>query len=190
MTTEMSLATRNLLALRGLGTIAPRTLQMAQDHHPDHRVFSSQGMPFPCPANGVMKAYTDIDFRRTKPKDIPEGMVAAKKRNYPKDRAKRQLGKSKWDFQYMASGSSIAIRINYPKNHELYWSEYLRIRATGLASLWYQKSRGYVDADFQVQTSEEEISVGKLRNGDDVLASHIVFWRIDGTPVDPEFQGN
>lgn len=190
MQLNASVAARNIAALRSLGSVAPRGLEHAQENHPDHRVFSSQGMPFPCPANGIMKAYADIDFRNTKPNELPQSLVAPKKRNYPSTRAAVPLGRSKWDFQYMKSGSSIAVRLSYPQGHEQYWTEYHRIRASGLAIVHYQKRRGYIDSSFMVQTSEELISVGKLVTGDDILVPHIVFWRIDGTHLDPEFQGN
>ncbi len=189
LSNNTSVSQRNIAALRSLTSMAPRRLERAQESHPDHRVYSSEGQPFPCPANGIMKAFSDIDFRNTKPQDLPEGMIAIKKRNYPKVRASRALGKSKWDFPYMKSGASMAVRISYPKDHELYWTEYTRIRNIGIRMWKYQRSKGYIDAGFMIQTSEEDISVGKLSNGDDVLAPHVVFWRIDGTQLDPDFQG-
>lgn len=193
MSLNVSIAKRNKAALRSLGSIAPRTLERVQENHPDHRVFSDQGMPFPCPSNGVMRSYNDIDFRNTKPKDLPEGMMPMKKNpNYPGTHASGPLGKSKWDFQYMSSGQSIAVRIGYPRGHELYLSEFRRIRKVGMGMWRYQKGRGYIDQGFLVQTSDEDISVGKLRNGDDILAPHIVFWRIDGTKLEKnlDYQGN
>jgi hypothetical protein len=136
-----------------------------------------------------MKAYADIDFRRTTPKDLPEGMMAPRKHRYPKKRNSGSLGKSKWDFAYMEPGASMAVRIAYPKDHEQYDTELSRIKSIGLKMCRYQISKGYIDEGFIVQTSEEMISVGKLSNGDDVLAPHIVFWRLDGTHLDPDFQG-
>lgn len=192
MATNISVAARNIAALRSMSTISARSLQNAQQNHPDHRVYSTQGMPFPCPANGIVSplAFTDIDFRNTGPVDLPEGMVPMKRNSYPETRSEGPLGKSKWDFQYMKSGASIAVRVPVPRNSDLFDSEFKRIRNIGIRMWRYQKAKGYIDQGFLIQTSDEDISIKKLRNGDDVLAPHIVFWRIDGTRLDPNYQGN
>lgn len=190
MSLDTSITTRNIATLRSTPIIGARTLQYAQDSHPDHRVFSTQGNPFPSPANGMMKSFADIDFRNTSPEDLPEGMVARKTRASPQNRASPILGKSKWDFQYMESGASIAVRLKYAVFHELYLSEFERVRKIGIRMVHYQKTRGYIDPGFLVQTSAEDVVVTLLPNGYEVLAPHIVFWRIDGTPIDPEYQGN
>jgi hypothetical protein len=180
---------RNISALKGMKQFAVRSLEQRQLRHPDHRFLSVDAKPFPCPVNAVIKAASDIDFRATKPKDLPEGMNAPRKRATPATYTPRtNLGKSKWDFQYMESGNSIAIPVQVSESNDFQFRrEVARIKGCGRGVLRYQKNRGYVDPGFLIQTSVEDIVIKTLPNGDPVTKPHVVFWRIDGTPIDPAY---
>jgi hypothetical protein len=168
---------------------AVRSLEQRQLRHPDHRFLSVENKPFPCPVNAVVKYAADIDFRATRPGDLPKGMAAPRKLKTPRTYTPRtDLGKSKWDFQYMASGNSIAIPVLESESNDYrFRKEVYRIKNCGKNVLRYQKNRGYVDPGFLVQTSVEDIVVKTLPNGDQVTKPHVVFWRIDGTQIDPAY---
>lgn len=185
-TTHSTLSGRNLAALKRLPGAGLRTLQHQQVNHPDHRIMTDIGGSLPCPVNGVVKQLADLDFRRTSDSDLPTGIVYPRTRDYPQHTSKGPLGRSKWDFEYMEPGNSIACRIwSSPKDPVAFQNEYKRIRSSGMAMCRYKRLRGYISLDFKVQTILEEIEVSKLANGDPVTAPHIVFWRIDGTKADP-----
>lgn len=185
-TTHTTISGRNLAALKRLPGAGLRTLQHQQVNHPDHRVMTDTGGHLPCPVNGVVKHSSDIDFRRTSDADLPSGISYPRTRDYPQTTSKGPLGRSKWDFEYMEPGNSIASRIWVsPKDAKAFNKEYSRIRRIGMAMCRYKRLRGYISLDFKVQTSVEEIVVSRLANGDPVTAHHIVFWRIDGTKADP-----
>jgi hypothetical protein len=178
-----SVAAINIASLRSMPSMSARTLEGRQLHHPDHRSTSEEGRPFPCPSNGIMRAYQDIDFRDTKIKDLPKGLVARKKSNQARRQGK-SLGKSKWDFAYMKSGNSLAVPVQVREDHEDFNKECHRIRAIGLRMCAYQKSKGYIEEGFEVQTSIEQVIIRRLGNGTPVTQPHVVFWRIDGTHLE------
>lgn len=188
-TTHTTRASSNLATLRKISGVNVGVLQHFQHNHPDHRVSTDSGGHLPCPVNGVVRVTTDIDFRKTTDSDIPEGMMAPRTRASPSEINRGPLGRSKWDFEYMESGNSIAVRIGVsPANTEAFHKECARIRGIGMAMSRYKRLRGYVSLDFKLQTSIEEIEVSRLPNGDSVLAHHLVFWRVDGTKADPYYR--
>jgi hypothetical protein len=178
-----SVAALNIASLRSMSSMTARPLSKRQLDHPDHRSGSEEGRPFPCPSNGIMKTYQDIDFRDTKAKDMPKTLIARKKSAQYR-RESKSLGKSKWDFAYMKSGNSLAVPVLVPEGHDDFSKECNRIRGIGLRMCAYQKSRGYIEEGFEIQTSIENVVISRLRNGTPVVQPHMVFWRIDGTHLD------
>lgn len=187
MTTTQSPRTlRNLAALKRLPGAGLRTLQHQQVNHPDHRVMTDVGGHLPCPSNGIVKQTSDMDFRRTINDDIPSGMNFPRSHDYPQHTSKGPLGRSKWDMEYMEPGNSIATRIwASPTDDAAIRREYTRIRNIGMTMCRYKRVRGYISLDFKIQTTLEDIIVGTLPGGLPIKAPHIVFWRVDGTKIDP-----
>jgi hypothetical protein len=185
-TTQSPLTVRNLAALKRLPDAGLRTLQHQQVNHPDHRVMTDAGGHLPCPSNGTVKETADMDFRRTSIDDIPSGMNYPRSHDYPQHTSRGPLGRSKWDMEYMEPGNSIATRIWVsPSNKEGIIKEYKRIRGIGMTMCRYKRVRGYISLDFKIQTTLEDIIVGTLPGGLPIKAPHIVFWRVDGTKIDP-----
>lgn len=188
-TTHTPRAVRNIGTLKSLSGANFTTLQHQQVNHPDHRVMTDTGGHLPCPSNGIMRSTADMDFRRTSIKDIPEGMMAPRTHASPEEINRGPLGRSKWDFEYMEPGNSIATRIWVsPSDKKAFAQECQRIRKIGMGMARYKRLRGYIALDFKVQTSIEEIEISKLSNGEPVLAYHLVFWRVDGTTADPYYR--
>jgi hypothetical protein len=175
------------------GSNGLQMLHNEQVNNPDHRWLTKQGKTFPCLTNGAVGETSDIDFRLTTVGQIPDDVVIVKRYSDSREKAlsvrrrKFRIGsrttyKSKYDFQYMASGNSFAIRIHVGPNwfNHNFEQKIAQIRGSIISSLNVQKNKGIIDPKFQIGFSIAKIYIAN----ENEVVDYLVIWRLDGTPFE------